>query len=55
MRLNSSAASRSGRTSLTGRGQPWARLWNEGHGEYWGAAASYIEKHLETWRKALLA
>lgn len=42
------------RGSQTGE-QPWARLWSEGHGEYWGAAASYIDKHLETWRKALLA
>ena len=42
------------RASHTGE-QPWARLWNQGHGEYWGAAASYIEQHLETWRKALLA
>jgi hypothetical protein len=35
--------------------QPWARLWGEGHGDYWGAAASYIERHIETWRTALLA
>jgi Ser/Thr protein kinase RdoA (MazF antagonist) len=34
--------------------QPWARLWDEGHGEYWGAAASYIERHRETWLEALL-
>jgi Ser/Thr protein kinase RdoA (MazF antagonist) len=42
------------RGSDTGE-QPWARLWNEGHGEYWGAAASYIKKHLEAWRRALLS
>lgn len=41
------------RGSKTGE-QPWARLWNEGHGEYWGAAAAYIEEHAETWREALL-
>jgi Ser/Thr protein kinase RdoA (MazF antagonist) len=35
--------------------QPWARLWAEGHGEHWGPAASYIEQHLEVWRRALLA
>ena len=29
------------RGSLTGE-QPWARLWNEGHGEYWGAASSRL-------------
>lgn len=40
--------------SLTGQ-QPWARLWAEGHGEHWGPAATYIEDHLETWRRALLA
>lgn len=40
------------RGSQTGE-QPWARLWNEGHGDYWGAAAAYIEEHLEAWRKAL--
>jgi Ser/Thr protein kinase RdoA (MazF antagonist) len=42
------------RGSRTGE-QPWSRLWGEGHGEYWGAAASYIEKHVEAWRGALLA
>lgn len=42
------------RGSRTGE-QPWARLFAEGHGEYWGAAAAYIEKHLETWRGALLS
>jgi len=41
------------RGSRTGE-QPWSRLWSEGHGEYWGAAASYIEEHLETWRAVLL-
>jgi Ser/Thr protein kinase RdoA (MazF antagonist) len=41
------------RASLSGE-QPWARLWAEGHGEHWGGAASYIEEHVETWRKALL-
>lgn len=40
------------RGSRTGE-QPWARLWIEGHGEYWGAAAAYIERHLEIWREAL--
>jgi len=33
--------------------QPWARLFAEGHGDYWGPAAGYIERHLETWRRAL--
>ncbi|MDQ2814937.1 MAG: phosphotransferase [Actinomycetota bacterium] len=34
--------------------QPWARLFAEGHGDYWGPAADYIERHLDTWRRALL-
>ena len=34
--------------------QPWARLWDEGHGEYWRSAAAYIEAHLPTWRSALM-
>ena len=40
--------------SRTGE-QPWSRLWDEGHGEYWGAAASYIDEHLEFWRTILLS
>ncbi len=39
--------------SLTGE-QPWARLYDEGHGEHWGPAAEYIEVHLERWTEALL-
>jgi Ser/Thr protein kinase RdoA (MazF antagonist) len=39
--------------SLTGE-QPWARLYDEGHGEHWGPAAEYIEAHLERWTAALL-
>jgi len=34
--------------------QPWARLFAEGHGEHWAAVADYIERHLDTWRRALL-
>ncbi len=33
--------------------QPWARLFAEGRGDYWGPAADYIERHLDTWRRAL--
>ncbi|MGO8958185.1 MAG: phosphotransferase enzyme family protein [Streptosporangiaceae bacterium] len=33
--------------------QPWARLYAEGHGDYWGPAAAYIERHLGTWAAAL--
>ena len=40
-------------SSLTG-GQPWARLYAEGHGEHWGPAADYIETHLGRWNSALL-
>jgi len=34
--------------------QPWARLYAEGHGDYWGPTAAYIEKHHDTWLAALL-
>jgi Ser/Thr protein kinase RdoA (MazF antagonist) len=34
--------------------QPWARLWDEGHGEYWRSAAAYVEAHLPIWRSALV-
>jgi Ser/Thr protein kinase RdoA (MazF antagonist) len=33
--------------------QPWARLYAEGHGDYWGAAADYIEANLSLWAGAL--
>ena len=33
--------------------QPWARLWAEGHGEHWGPAAEYVERHLDDWDTAL--
>jgi Ser/Thr protein kinase RdoA (MazF antagonist) len=33
--------------------QPWARLYAEGHGDYWGPAADYIERNLRTWARAL--
>lgn len=42
------------RTSwLSGR-QPWARLYAEGHGEYWGPVADYADEHAHVWTKALL-
>jgi len=37
---------------LTGR-QPWARLYEEGHGDHWGPAADYIEANLAIWERAL--
>jgi Ser/Thr protein kinase RdoA (MazF antagonist) len=30
--------------------QPWARLWDEGHGVHWGGAADYLAAHLGAWR-----
>jgi Ser/Thr protein kinase RdoA (MazF antagonist) len=33
--------------------QPWARLYAEGHGEYWGQAATYVETHQSDWARAL--
>ncbi len=38
--------------AVTGE-QPWARLHADGHGDYWGPAADYIELHLSTWVTAL--
>ena len=33
--------------------QPWARLYAEGHGDYWGGAARYAARHESRWRQAL--
>jgi hypothetical protein len=35
--------------------QPWARLWDEGHGASWLADARYAEEHVERWRLALVS
>jgi hypothetical protein len=34
--------------------QPWARLWQQGHGRAWGADTDYITTREGTWRRALL-
>jgi len=34
--------------------QPWARLWDEGHGDTWRGDAEYLEARRETWLEALL-
>ncbi|MER7246348.1 phosphotransferase [Kribbella sp. NPDC000426] len=34
--------------------QPWARLYDEGHGDYWGPAAAYIAEHHDAWVAALV-
>jgi hypothetical protein len=34
--------------------QPWARLWDEGHGDAWRADADYIAEHEHQWRQALI-
>jgi hypothetical protein len=39
-------------SSLTGQ-QPWARLYAEGHADYWGQAADYADLHIDTWTRAL--
>ncbi|MFI5691805.1 phosphotransferase [Kribbella sp. NPDC051586] len=33
--------------------QPWARLYAEGHADYWGPTAAYIEQHHDEWVAAL--
>jgi Phosphotransferase enzyme family len=34
--------------------QPWARLWQQGHGDAWQADTSYITQREDHWRQALL-
>jgi hypothetical protein len=34
--------------------EPWARLWQQGHGSTWQADADYIERRADRWRRALL-
>jgi Ser/Thr protein kinase RdoA (MazF antagonist) len=34
--------------------QPWARLWQQGHGDAWRADTEYIARQLDKWRQALL-
>ena len=41
------------RTSAETEVQPWARLYAEGHGGYWGAAADYVDAHRDIWLAAL--
>lgn len=36
------------------RRQPWARLWDEGHGRVWQADAAYTAAHLSVLQDALL-
>lgn len=34
--------------------QPWARLWDEGHGDVWLADAQYVAAHEGVLRDGLL-
>ena len=34
--------------------QPWAKMWDNGHGDAWQADADYIEAHEAVWAAALL-
>ncbi|WP_326944271.1 aminoglycoside phosphotransferase family protein [Amycolatopsis sp. NBC_01307] len=34
--------------------EPWTKLWNEGHGEAWQDQADHLERHHESWERALL-
>ena len=34
--------------------QPWAGLWQQGHGERWGADTAYVAENLGAWRTALV-
>lgn len=35
--------------------QPWARLYAEGHADYWGPTAAYIEQRHDDWVTALVS
>ncbi|WP_185845481.1 hypothetical protein [Kibdelosporangium aridum] len=35
-------------------GQPWTRLWQEGHGVSWQRMAEHVDRHAEDWARALL-
>ncbi|WP_202805903.1 phosphotransferase [Actinopolymorpha alba] len=35
--------------------QPWARMYAEGHADYWGPTAAYIEEHHDDWVTALVS
>lgn len=35
--------------------QPWARLWQQGHGDAWRADTEYVAQRENTWQQALLA
>lgn len=41
------------RNSASTGEQPWARLYAEGHGDHWGPAANYVDRHMAVWRCAL--
>jgi Ser/Thr protein kinase RdoA (MazF antagonist) len=43
------------REAATTGEQPWARLYAEGHGDYWGPAAGYIDRNLSMWTQELTA
>lgn len=33
--------------------QPWARMYDDGHGAHWKASADYVARHIHIWRSAL--
>ncbi len=33
--------------------EPWARLYAQGHGDYWQRSADYVAAHLDEWAAAL--
>ncbi|WP_350279673.1 hypothetical protein [Kribbella sp. HUAS MG21] len=35
--------------------QPWARLYAEGHADFWGPAADYVAAHHDAWLEALVS
>jgi tRNA A-37 threonylcarbamoyl transferase component Bud32 len=33
--------------------QPWARMYDDGHGAHWKATTEYVSRHIDIWRNAL--
>ncbi len=42
------------RTGHETAAQPWARLWDDGHGRAWLDDANYAQRHLGTLTDALM-
>jgi hypothetical protein len=41
------------REARAARHQPWARMYDDGHGPHWKATAEYDGRHVDVWHSAL--